>query len=78
MSRAWSALRRIGSFLWEMILRFGQNRGSVHSGNIAYALMLAVVPFLIFATALTGFFVGQQGAEMPSNGCSRACRNTWR
>jgi membrane protein len=59
-----SAFRRIGSFLWTVILRFGQNQGSVHSGNIAYSLMLAVVPFLIFATALTGFFVGQQGAEL--------------
>jgi len=59
-----SALRRIGSFLWAVILRFGQNQGSVHSGNIAYSLMLAVVPFLIFATALTGFFVGQKGVEM--------------
>jgi membrane protein len=50
--------------LWAAIQRFGRDQGSVHSGNIAYSLMLAVVPFLIFATALTGFFVGQQGAEM--------------
>jgi membrane protein len=67
MSDVRSILRRVGSFFWTVILRFGQNQGSVHSGNIAYSLMLAVVPFLIFATALTGFFVGQQGAEMALN-----------
>jgi membrane protein len=47
-----------------VVKRFNRNQGSVLSGHIAYSLMLAVVPFLIFATALTGFAVGQQGAEM--------------
>jgi len=56
--------KRVLRCLWAVVQRFNDDEGSVHSGNIAYALMLAVVPFLIFATALTGFFVGQQGAEM--------------
>ncbi len=64
MSLTRTVLKATWPFLWTVIKRFNQNDGSVHSGNIAYALMLAVVPFLIFGTALTGFFVGQQGAEM--------------
>lgn len=57
------ALRAPGAFLWAVIGRFVENDGSVFSGHIAYSLMLAVFPFLIFAMALTGFAVGQQGAE---------------
>lgn len=64
MSLTRTVLKASWPFLWTVIKRFNRNNGSVHSGNIAYALMLAVVPFLIFATALTGFAVGQQGAEM--------------
>jgi membrane protein len=57
-------LKATWPFLWTVIKRFNNDLGSVLSGNIAYSLMLAVVPFLIFATALTGFAMGQQGAEM--------------
>jgi membrane protein len=57
-------LKATWPFLWTVVKRFNRNQGSVLSGHIAYSLMLAVVPFLIFATALTGFVVGQQGAEM--------------
>ena len=57
-------LKATWPFLWTVVKRFNKDQGSVLSGHIAYSLMLAVVPFLIFATALTGFFVGQQGAEM--------------
>lgn len=64
MSGAGPRRQLVWPILWAAIQRFGRDQGSVHSGNIAYSLMLAVVPFLIFATALTGFFVGQQGAEM--------------
>ncbi len=56
-------LRACWPFLASVLRRFNQDQGSVLSGNIAYSLMLAVVPFLIFATALTGFFIGQPGAE---------------
>lgn len=59
-----SVLKKTWPFLWTVVKRFGKDQGSVLSGNIAYSLMLAVVPFFIFATALTGFIVGQQGAEM--------------
>ena len=48
-------------FLWTVVWRFVRDQGSVLSGNIAYSLMLAVFPFLIFATALTGFIVGTEG-----------------
>jgi membrane protein len=53
-----------GAFLWAVVNRFAENDDAVFSGHIAYSLMLAVFPFLIFAMALTGFVVGQQGAEM--------------
>lgn len=64
MSLTRTVLKATWPFLWTVVKRFNRDNGSVHSGNIAYALMLAVVPFLIFATALTGFAVGQQTAEM--------------
>lgn len=58
------ALRTPSLFLWAVLNRFIENEGSVFSGYIAYALMLATFPFVIFAMALTGFVVGQQTAEM--------------
>jgi membrane protein len=50
-------------FLFAAVKRFGNDMGSVLAGNIAYSLMLAVVPFLIFATALTGFVVGAEASQ---------------
>ena len=58
------ALRTPSFFLWRVVSRFAEHEGSVFSGYIAYSMMLAVFPFMIFAMALTGFVVGQQGAEM--------------
>ena len=63
MSLVRTVLKATWPFLWTVVKRFNKDQGSVLSGHIAYSLMLAVVPFLIFATALTGFVVGQQGAE---------------
>jgi membrane protein len=59
-----TVLKATWPFLWTVVKRYNRDQGSVLSGHIAFSLMLAVVPFLIFATALTGFTVGQQGAEM--------------
>jgi len=59
-----TVLKATWPFLWTVVKRFNKNQGSVLSGHIAFSLMLAAVPFLIFATALTGFAVGQQGAEL--------------
>ncbi|MHA1527898.1 MAG: YihY/virulence factor BrkB family protein [Alphaproteobacteria bacterium] len=64
MSLVRTVLKATWPFLWTVVKRFNKDQGSVLSGHIAFSLMLAVVPFLIFATALTGFAVGQQGAEM--------------
>jgi membrane protein len=64
VSLARTVLKATWPFLWTVIKRYNRDGGGVLSGYIAYSLMLAVVPFLIFATALTGFVVGQQGAEM--------------
>ena len=64
MSIARTVLKATWPFLWTVIKRFNRDQGSVLSGHIAFSLMLAVVPFLIFAMALAGFAMGQQGAEM--------------
>ena len=64
MSVARTVLKATWPFPWTVLKRFNKDQGSVLSGHIAYSLMLAAVPFLIFATALTGFVVGQQGAEL--------------
>ncbi len=56
--------RRARRFLHRVIVRFIADDGTVFAGHIAYSLMLAALPFLIFAVALTGFVVGAQGAEM--------------
>jgi membrane protein len=64
MSLVRTVLKATWPFLWRVVKRYKRDQGAVLSGHIAYSLMLAAVPFLIFATALTGFAVGQQGAEM--------------
>jgi len=43
------ALRAPGLFVWAVIRRFAENDGPVFSGYIAYSLMLAIFPFVIFA-----------------------------
>ncbi|HUF87116.1 MAG TPA: YihY/virulence factor BrkB family protein [Thermohalobaculum sp.] len=58
------ALRTPGAVLWAVLRRLVENDGSVFAGHIAYSLMLALFPFLIFAMALTGFAVGHQVAEL--------------
>jgi membrane protein len=40
------------------VKRFGRHQQSVVAGHLAYSLMLSMLPFLIFATALTGTLVG--------------------
>jgi membrane protein len=59
-----AALHAAWPFLWTAAKRFDRDMGSVLAGNIAYSLMLAVVPFLIFATALTGFVVGADESQI--------------
>ncbi len=39
---------------------FNLRDGEVQAGYIAYALMLAIFPFLIFAVALTGWMIGAE------------------
>jgi membrane protein len=62
-----AALHVAWQFLRAAAKRFGNDMGSVLAGNIAYSLMLAVVPFLIFATALTGFIVGAEASQSALN-----------
>jgi len=38
---------------------FNAHDGEVQAGYIAYALMLAIFPFLIFAVSLTGWMIGE-------------------
>jgi len=60
-------LKATWPFLWRVVKRFNEDQGTVLSGHIAYSLMLSVVPFLIFATALTGFIVGAEESQAALN-----------
>jgi membrane protein len=51
---------RAWPFLREVVWRFNDDQGTVLAGYLAYSAMLSFMPFLIFATALTGFIVGPQ------------------
>ncbi|MEM1275653.1 MAG: YihY/virulence factor BrkB family protein [Pseudomonadota bacterium] len=58
-SRVWTALRHIAwPFLRAVFKRFTKDQGTVLAGYMAYAAMLAGMPFLIFATAMTGILIG--------------------
>jgi membrane protein len=53
-------LRGLARLLWEAGKRFDRHEGFVLSGYIAYSTLLAVFPFLIFATALAGATIGPE------------------
>lgn len=46
--------------LRDAALGFSVRGGDTHAGYIAYAMLLAIFPFLIFATALTGLLIGEE------------------
>jgi membrane protein len=50
-----------------VVRRFNEDQGSVLSGYLAYSLMLSLMPFMIFATALTGFIVGAEESQAALN-----------
>ncbi len=56
-------LRAIWEILQDAYDRFYADDGFPNSGNIAYCMILAVFPFLIFVFSLTGFFVDEQMAQ---------------
>lgn len=56
-------IRRTLSFFTAVGQRYSRHQGGVMAGNIAYSGMLALMPFLIFATALAGFVVGPEGTR---------------
>lgn len=47
-------------FLIETIRRFNEDQGAVLAGYIAYASMLAMFPFMIFAMSLAGLVIGDE------------------
>lgn len=53
--------------VWPFLLAVGQrfidDEGWVLSGHLAFSGMMALVPFLIFATALTGYVIGPEGGQ---------------
>lgn len=62
--RAWAWLRDTAwPFLWAVGERFVDDEGWVLSGHLAFSGMLALIPFLIFATALTGLVIGPEGGQ---------------
>ena len=48
------------SVFWAAILAFVARDDDVQAGYVAYAMMLAIFPFLIFAVSLTGLIVGEE------------------
>lgn len=52
-----------GRVLYRAALRFSVNDGAAMSGYLAYTALLALFPFLIFATAIAGRVVGAGGTE---------------
>ncbi|MEM8793074.1 MAG: YihY/virulence factor BrkB family protein [Pseudomonadota bacterium] len=63
-ARVWTALRHgAWPFLRAVYKRFTVDQGTVLAGYMAYAAMLAGMPFLIFATAMTGIMIGPSYSE---------------
>lgn len=50
-------------FLMETIRRFNYDQGAVLAGYIAYAAMLSLFPFLIFAISLAGVLIGDAESQ---------------
>ncbi len=50
-------------FTVAVVNRYIEDEGWVLSGHLAFSGMLALIPFLIFATALTGYVIGVEGGE---------------
>lgn len=63
MKRIFRIARVAWPFLKAVVDRYFQHEGSVIAGYMAFSAMLAIVPFLLFATALTGYVVGREGGE---------------
>lgn len=42
---------------------FSVRGGDVQAGYVAYAMLLAIFPFLIFAVSLSGLFIGEERSE---------------
>lgn len=61
-------LRAIWDVLQDAYDRFYADDGFPNSGNIAYCMILAVFPFLIFVFSLTGFFVDEKMAAQAIDG----------
>ncbi|MEL6218347.1 MAG: YihY/virulence factor BrkB family protein [Pseudomonadota bacterium] len=57
------AVRSVWTFCGAVLSRFNEDQGSVLAGYLAYAAMLSLLPFLVFATALAGFIVGPENSE---------------
>ena len=50
-------------FVAETVRRFNEDQGAVLAGYIAYASMLAGLPFLIFTISLAGVLIGDQYSQ---------------
>ena len=50
-------------FLRAVLERYWQHEGGVIAGYMAFSAMLAIVPFLLFATAFTGYVIGTEGSD---------------
>jgi membrane protein len=50
-------------FCVAVVNRYIEDEGWVLSGYLAFSGLLALIPFLIFATALTGYVIGEEGGD---------------
>ncbi|MBY8975554.1 YihY/virulence factor BrkB family protein [Rhodobacteraceae bacterium NNCM2] len=50
-------------FLYAVYEQFNRDEGTVLAGYIAYATMLAGLPFLLFVTATAGMVIGEDGSQ---------------
>ncbi|MXU66290.1 YihY/virulence factor BrkB family protein [Oceanomicrobium pacificus] len=58
-----SRIRRSYEVLSEAAVRFVRHDGSAYAGYIAYSTLLALLPFLIFATSMAGVIIGPENSQ---------------
>ena len=63
MSRIFRVAHVAWPFLRAVLERYWNHEGGVVAGYMAFAAMLAIVPFLLFATAFAGYVIGIEGSD---------------
>ncbi len=72
-ARAWRGIREIGAIVLDAYWRLSAEDGWAISSHIALATLTSLFPFLIFLTALAGFF----GSQSLSDEAARLIFDAW-